>query len=58
MGVFTYLIYALCAFIVYMAYMLNFQLFLEVVVPWVVFIAILFAPLVYTAHRAEKEIKK
>lgn len=54
MGVFAYLVYALTAFTAYMAYVLDFQMFKSVVLPWVAFMVVLFAPLVYSLIRTTK----
>jgi FtsH-binding integral membrane protein len=57
MAVFGYLAYSLVAFTCYMFYILDFELFKSAVLPWIVFMIVLFAPLVWTAVRNEKASK-
>ena len=54
MGVLAYLIYSLVAFACYMAFILGYTAFVQVVLPWIGFMIILFAPLVWGLYRSEK----
>ncbi len=57
MGVFAYVVYAVGAFALYMAYLFGLDFFVEWVLPWIAFVIVLFAPLIWTAIRAEKDSK-
>ena len=58
MGVFAYLIYAITAFACYMAFVLDYKVFVQVVLPWIGFMIVLFAPLVWALYRSEKGRQK
>ena len=50
-----YLIYVATAFSLYMVWLLGVAMFVEVIVPWLVFMAVILAPLVWVCRN--KEIK-
>ncbi len=54
MSLTAYLIYTFTAFSIYMLWVLGPTMFVEVIVPWLVFMAVIFAPLVWFANRREK----
>ena len=54
MSLLAYLIYVFAAFAAYMALVLGPTMFIEVIVPWLVFMVVIFAPLVWFANRREK----
>lgn len=51
----AYLIYTFTAFSIYMLWMLGGAMFVEVIVPWLIFVAVIFAPLIWFANRSEKQ---
>lgn len=57
MSILMYVVWCLVAFALYMWYILGFNMFVNVILPWIGFIIVLMAPLVYTAYRAEKDNK-
>ena len=58
MGVFAYLIYSIVAFACYMSFVLGYEVFVQVVLPWIGFMIVLFAPLVWAHYRSEKGRQK
>lgn len=54
MSLVLYLIYVVGAFSLYMMWLLGFKVFVEVVVPWLVFVAVIFAPLVWMTVRRDR----
>ena len=58
MSVLAYFIYAVVLFAVYIGYMLGGEFFYQYALPWLVFIAFLFAPLVWNINRQIKELNK
>lgn len=55
MSLVAYLIYVFGAFALYMLWVLGPTMFVEVIVPWLVFMAVIFAPLVWFTNRREKQ---
>lgn len=55
MSLVAYLIYAVAAFSIYMWWFLGTAAFVKVIVPWLVFMAVLFAPLVWLIIRGDKK---
>ena len=51
----AYLIYVFGAFSFYMMWVLGPTTFVEVIVPWLVFMAVIFAPLIWFANRREEK---
>ena len=54
MSLTAYLIYTFTAFSIYMLWALGGTMFVEVIVPWLAFMAVIFAPLVWSLHRSDK----
>ena len=54
MSLTIYLIYIFVAFSIYMLWVLGGTMFVEVIVPWLVFMAVIFAPLIWTLRRSDK----
>ena len=54
MSIFAYLIYTFSAFGIYMLWVLGGTMFVEVIVPWLVFMAVILAPLVWTTRESKK----
>ena len=54
MSLTVYLIYTFTAFSIYMLWVLGGTVFVEVIVPWLVFMAVIFAPLIWMAHKDSK----
>ena len=54
MGITAYLIYTFTAFSIYMLWLLGGTMFVEVIVPWLIFMAVIFAPLVWSLRKSEK----
>ena len=54
MSLTVYLIYTFTAFSIYMLWVLGSTMFVEVIVPWLVFMAVIFAPLVWFAKQGKK----
>ena len=50
MSLTLYLVYIFAAFSIYMLWVLGSTIFVEVIVPWLVFMAVIFAPLVWFAN--------
>lgn len=55
MSLTIYLVYVFGAFSIYMLWRLGGTMFVEVIVPWLVFMAVIFAPLAWFANRSEKQ---
>lgn len=55
MSLVAYLIYVFGAFSFYMMWVLGPTMFVEVIVPWLVFMAVIFAPLIWFANRREEK---
>lgn len=54
MSLVAYLIYVFGAFSFYMLWVLGLAMFVEVIVPWLIFVAVIFAPLIWFVNRSEK----
>jgi hypothetical protein len=54
MGPLAYIIYAFVLFTGYITYIMGYAFFIEYAFPWLVFIAALFAPLVWISIRKSK----
>lgn len=54
MGLLAYIIYAFALFVAYITYIMGYAFFVEYALPWLVFIAALFAPLVWLNLRKPK----
>ena len=54
MSLAMYLIYTFTAFSIYMLWVLGGTMFVEVMVPWLVFMVVIFAPLVWSLRRSDK----
>ncbi len=54
MSLVAYLIYVFGAFSFYMLWVLGLAMFVEVIVPWLIFVAVIFAPLVWTLRKDSK----
>jgi hypothetical protein len=57
MSVLSYFIYAILLFTVYCGYMLGGEIFYQYMLPCIIFLILLFAPLVWHAHRQIKDSK-
>jgi hypothetical protein len=55
MNLVLYLIYIATAFSLYMVWLLGVAMFVEVIVPWLVFMVVIFAPLAWMFR--DKELK-
>ena len=51
MSLVAYLIYVFGAFSLYMLWVLGLTAFVEFIVPWLVFVAVIFAPLVWMVRK-------
>ena len=58
MSLLAYLIYVFAAFSAYMALVLGNAMFVEVILPWLGFMVVIFAPLVWMHIRAERKEKR
>lgn len=54
MSLVLYLIYVFGAFSLYMLWVLGLTAFVEVIVPWLVFVLVIFAPLVWMTVRRDR----
>jgi len=57
MSIVAYLIYILTAFSLYMLWILGSADFVKLILPWVVFMAVIFAPLVWMARKDRSGIR-
>jgi hypothetical protein len=58
MSVVTYFVYAILIFTAYCGYMFGGEIFYQYMLPGIICIILLFAPLVWNAHRQLKQIEK
>jgi len=54
MSLALYLIWVFGAFSLYMIWVLGLATFVDVIVPWLVFVAIIFAPLIWITARKDR----
>lgn len=55
MSLIAYLIYIFGAFSFYMLWVLGPVMFVDAIVPWLVFVAVIFAPLVWMCYKSESK---
>ncbi len=55
MSLVLYLVYVFGAFSLYMLWVLGLTAFVEVIVPWLGLVLVIFAPLVWIANRRESK---
>ena len=55
MSLILYLLYIVTAFSLYMVWLVGVAMFIEMVVPWLIFMAVIFAPLLWVFRN--KDIK-
>lgn len=54
MSIVAYLFWCIGAFAFYMLWLLDIKAFVEVIVPWLVFMLVVFAPLIWTLRREDR----
>ncbi len=57
MSLVMYLIYVFGAFSLYMLWVLGLTFFVQFVIPWLVFVAVIFAPLVWTTLKDDRGLR-